>query len=515
MSIGSLFVVNLCLMLSPAADPSSAPPLVARAYRIRLWLRFADHPRLSPPLRDQVLREVPALVEQFMGAAWELEVVEPPESLLISETPNDDVLQAQGADLDKILWLEVGSSIKAIDAALPTIPVAVREYDYQFQQWGTTYHERLAPDARLPLRLLQLLHRQFRPTLVVAGLEKDGSIGVAPRALWLQPVNTPMPLTRKGLPFRVFREFLKEGERFRLLEIPYTYLRYTAVAETRLSASCELVTALRNPLTGRSALRSQIIGIASATREDASSVVQFTTGEDKQPVIGFDVGVQPLGQSAIISIGSTNRRGEITVRPVQLANQATTESGPILVNVVLRTGRVYLAKFPLVPGDRDWLRVSVSVDPLLTEISGRILHLQEEVVDVVARSTLLNVRLEHYQGNSEIAKAQDVARQINELPDKSHFVKEFEEIKAIAEKRRRTGKRDKLGLAIERLFRQTDYLLSEKVNLRKVQIEIQQAGTDEAAAPTAETGAAAASSASANASPSGSVAGEQSANRQQ
>ena len=82
MSSISLLVVHSCLLVSAAAaPPPTEKPLVARPYKIRLWLHFADHPRLSPPLRYQVERELPALVEQYMGAAWELEIARPPRGV--------------------------------------------------------------------------------------------------------------------------------------------------------------------------------------------------------------------------------------------------------------------------------------------------------------------------------------------------------------------------------------------------------------------------------------------------
>jgi hypothetical protein len=126
----------------------------------------------------------------------------------------------------------------------------------------------------------------------------------------------------------------------------------------------------------------------------------------------------------------------------------------------------------MVPGVQKELTVRARLDPLLTDLSGQILALQDEVVDVVARRSLLQRQLEKHAEKQEIDQAKKIAETINKLPDKTRFEEKLEAIKSSTEERARIANRTNLGPAIDRMFMQTDLLVQRYFQTDKVEVQL-------------------------------------------
>jgi hypothetical protein len=148
--------------------------------------------------------------------------------------------------------------------------------------------------------------------------------------------------------------------------------------------------------------------------------------------------------------------------------------------VSLLAGRNPLASFPLLPGDPPRLTVRVAVDPFMTELNGRILALQEEVVDNVAKRTLSLRRIEKLAEKKDFAAAKKAVDEINQLPGRVEFEAKLAKIKALAEENRKQAKRPSLGFAVQRMFNQADYMLGEHFKADKVSIDFEGAGKGDA-----------------------------------
>ncbi|MFO0948032.1 MAG: hypothetical protein U1D30_19270 [Planctomycetota bacterium] len=219
---------------------------------------------------------------------------------------------------------------------------------------------------------------------------------------------------------------------------------------------------------------SRIIAIACSNRDEESTLVKFVTGKEERPVVGYQVTVKPQDQSADVTLGNTDHDGAIAIRPVYLSNERPDAfRPPRVLEVSLRSGRLVLSRFPLIPGEKNQVVVRVRIDPLLTDVSGQILALQDEVVDVVARRTLLQRQLTRLAEKQDAAGAKAIGDTINRLPDKAHFEARLKEIKSRTEAKSKAENRPSMGSNINRLFLQTENLVTNYFQGDKVTIEVE------------------------------------------
>lgn len=448
--------------------------IASEPYRMRIWLTIAEHPRVTPGLRQGIVEEIQSASDRYLGSAWNIAYASPPADAPISpDAPVEDMpdVKKLGADyknVDKVLWADI--AVDTARAGVPPFVVTVREYDAEFNRWGPAVRRVLAPDEPLPVNVFRLLYRQFRAVVGVVGLGDQKQLRVVVKGAALQSPDSPYPLLAFGAPIKIARDLMKKDKFVRRIEIPWTYLIYRKSDPDRRGGVCDLRSSLSSPVDNSTLRRSKVMGLAASNSENAETEVQFVTltldnmpGDPpgKRPVPGYEVLVKIQDQVVPVLAGATDRRGRITLSGSKL--DATGQNRPQVCEVTLRIGRIPVAMFPIVPGDEPRREVQINAEPLLPEVSGRINALQEELVDTLARQAILTKRLDKLkkdlkkEGAEEdkalIAKAVDVANQINALPGNKYFQDKLNAIKTDAQKRsEKELKKKTLSKQVTKLF---------------------------------------------------------------
>lgn len=450
----------IVLSLITALPKEQIETVATEPYRVTVWLDLEPDPRFTPGLRVWLHQRFRANTQRSLGSAWQLTLADRPASLPARQLPTTKELLSLDLQADKLIWLQV-SAIG--DLASNTFArIVAYEYDFRFDDWSVPEHRDVRSVVRLGDALFEAACSQFRPHATVIGLDADGKVQMQLKGLALQPVESTHPLAPDGMPFRVFREYKEKDQVISVDEVPYTFLLYRSAARDRLTARCDLVSALHSPLSRRTRRRSTLYALGSSRSAQAATQVQFVTGEEKLPVVGLEVSLRPQDRRAHVPVGTTDQHGMIRIRPVRLASELGQDVPENrMFELRLSTGDAVVASFPLLPGETDDLEVAVQVDALLTEVSGMIVGLQDEMLDAVVSRRVLGTQLEQLAEANDIDQAKQVAEKLSTQPNLAHFENRLKEIKDYAEKRRQELERPTLGGAISRLYVQTENLLKK------------------------------------------------------
>jgi hypothetical protein len=454
-------------------------PTALQPYRVRVWLEFEPHPRLPESFREFVRNGFVNYCERFLGRLWQVSLTAPPPEAEGRQLPPPVVLQKLG-EADKILWVRIRGTADGRPAGAPQVAVSVREYDAAFAQWGPLASRSLIPSERFPRDVFDLAYSQFRPTAVLLGSSKSDRVTANLRGSGLAGGESALPVAPPGTPFRVYRQYTTPQGAVSHDEIPWTYLVYRSRLARQHADELEIVSALRNPLSGRTRRRSRLVAIASGAAEGSETIVQYVTGAENRPLVGAQIGIRPHDKAAVVPIGATDRDGKVAV---PAGSEPTAAPKGRLVHVVLRNGKAIQWSFPLAPGDREQLLVRVRIEPFLAEMDYRTAALQDEIVDVVARRNILDRRLRAYAKDENLRMARKIAAEINALPGKDGFVSRLQELKGYAEQTRQEKKQPILPASVNRLLMQTETLINEYLSGEQITIEI----GEQPAVPAAET----------------------------
>lgn len=460
----------LALSMVRAAEPTAQAD---EPYRILLWLQIAPGPRFPDAYRRGVESELRLGIARLFGRAWEIETGEPPAGVRPDALPASDVMSKLAAKKDKVLWIRVepDSEDDRFDAGGARL--WAREFDVEFAEWGPAVEELAHSGPRLATEILAAATRAFRPLAIVSAVETSSRARAIVRGLALMPGGKPEPLVEVGAAFRVVRDYFSKDQREQRVPIAWTYLVFRDTAENGAIAWFDVLSGVNNPLSGRTRRKTRLVAIGVGWLADATTTVRFVTGPENRPAVGFSVSVRPQDQTTTVVVGNTDHRGEAVIRPIRLFSEAVANAdSPRVLNVTLHAGRSLMAAFPVVPGDRPALTVRVPIDAILTDASGKVTALQEDVVDVVARRTILLKRLEKAAAKNDMPAAKKIADEINALPGKKDFADRLAAIKKVAETKTKEANRPKLGVAVNRLFLQTENLLSEFFRQDRVNIGV-------------------------------------------
>lgn len=452
----------LLLLLAGALPEKNARNPAEQPYRIHVWMDFEQHPRFSHGLRNWLEQQFRTHADRYLAGAWQLKFDKRPENISAANLPTTKQLVELDLQADKLLWIQIASRASAESSNRSAVRIAAWEYDFRFDDWCGPGEIIATVDDKLGDQLFLAGYQQFRPHAVVIGPDENGKIEIQIQGLALQPADSARPLAPAGMPFRVFREFRSSDGTVTLTEIPYTFLLYRNPGRDRVTAYCDLVSALRSALSRRTRSRATMLALGSSQAATATTRVRFVTGKDETPVVGLEVSLRPQDRRARVPVGTTDHQGQIVVAPVRLASEVGQDIPHTrMYELRLSTGDAVIASLPLIPGETDDLEVPVQVDPLLTEISGMVVGLQDELLDAVVARKVLSTQLEQLASEGQVEQAQEVAKQLNKESDLEYFQKKLQEIKAHAERRREELERPTLGGTIARLFVQSENLLKK------------------------------------------------------
>lgn len=461
----------------PAADHAAPVSEAARPYRVVLILAHDVAPAL-PALSMRDLRyDLSLAAARLLGECWRLEIRFAPNP---AGLPNPPAVTTDEGPPDKILLVRLDGRPG------PTPPTAVvREFDAVLGAWGPSCTASLRRDADLPLQILRLCLRAFRPTAQIVGKEK-GRARLSVRGAARIPQTSDVVLLGRREPLKILRIAADKPNEPEIVPWSYLVLRAESDAARRFSVEADVVSLFRDPLTRRSRTPLRLAAIACRIGDDSTTLVEFRSRTDDRPIVGYEVAARVLGQAGFASLGSTDYSGRIAVSAPTTSGRHSRDAR--VVEVHLLSGDLILARFPMVPGDRPLLVAQTSIDPLLPEMAGRVVAFQESLVDLAAQRKLLELRYQRAAADSNLPRMKEIVERLNALPDREDARRRLAELEESAKSRSLELGQRSLGLNLRRLFAQSQALLERSVPAGQYQIQAAEdappaAGAGDPAAP--------------------------------
>lgn len=441
--LGKLRDVALAAMLEAFA-PLGRIERVEKKHRILVLVAPAPEAKLSGRQQTDLLAHLRAQAETLAEDDRDVTVTPAPAELLGVVHPSTEAVAWESfpgrlIGYDEVVLLSISLESSGLHATtLGLNPLA-----------GTS-----SPPASLPVGQPEGL----RATAWEAVSKAIGAVKRG-RKTWVT-----LRLRAGGLPFRdkglapvgpgaVFRPVIRyndrDGNPRRIMPLPWTFCTVEEITSRQLV--CRLHTGLRSPLSGRRRGRVRQLALAVVPPQRPSVLTLQSRSDPQQLLAGYDVYSHPPHSTTTVLLGRTDRRGCVSVPPVDKQN-------PLRV-LMVRNGGEPLARLPIVPGMEPELFAAIANDDRRLEAEGIITGLQEEMVDLVARREVLFTRARTRIETGKLDEARELIDELRKLPDGPQFALKLNE----RQKRVRSGDAA-VQAKIDALFDDTHKLLKKHLD---------------------------------------------------
>ncbi len=300
-----------------------------------------------------------------------------------------------------------------------------------------------------------LLTEAFSPVAVVEALgEKDDRVRLKFRGGALPRRSADEPFVAAGDPYvPLLRRTDRNGMLAKngITEIPWTLLAATAPDQQDWLA--EIHSGMGNPFLAKRRGLVEQLAISLKYPRGPSRVRFHARSNPEQGLAGYEV-FRQLPKAPPEMIGVTDREGTITVPP-----------GPEAVStLVLRSDGALLARLPVVAGAPDLIQAPIADDEVRLQAQAEARVVREELIDVVARRTIMMARIRSFLKAGKIDDAHKLMAELNDLPSESTFKRSIE----LTTRRLPKSADPQVQKTIERLFTSTRELLGRFLDNRAI-----------------------------------------------
>lgn len=367
-------------------------PFDEQPYRVKILVSFSNDSALTARLRDDVQRQIAEYSESFVGAAWRAGVVNVSDSVGAASADaiaalTDSKVASFIADQDKVFVL-------GVRAAGDRFLLAAREYDVYFSRWSPLFQASVREPGAIARDLIVLAGRTFSPLAKLeSGDTKRVTIRIKagklpafdPRAIPPDQHYKPsVQFSPNGTLYRPFR-VITDGDTGEVVEIkiiPWTF--YEVDRREGAVGACKVATAVKFPLAtqARDANDPELIAARSA---DGTTQLRIVERENATPLAAMDIEYRVTPDGAAFPIGTTDLDGAIQI--------PQDKDGLRLIYVYVRHGRDLMAMLPMLPGAGVEPDQPLRPDEERLNIEGRVMAVQERIIDEVARRKIYEARI--------------------------------------------------------------------------------------------------------------------------
>lgn len=403
---------------TPAAD-LVATPLQERPYEILMLVSFCDDPLHTPTFREETLRSFREIAARLVKELWRLEIRDTTQA---ASGPNGAALRT--LELDDLLAHAPGRDkvfVAHVAAAAGTFLVTARELDVATSLLGPVFETKAEDRPQLAKELFRIAWKMFSPVGAVVETADDQSVVLRIQGAALAPDSDDLALVVPGTPFRpVWRVLDPDGALRAARPVPWTYLVARRIEGSRVE--CTIESALHTPFALRTRERAQLVAVAA--RQSASpTVVQFVCGAEQTPVVAREVSFSAKSGERGAFLGWTDDQGKISVPP-EIQGVTT---------LVLRVGADTTFSVPIVPSLLGEITLAVNVDPAAADrallMEGRIVALQERIVDAIVLHNSLAARIEGYVAAKRWSAAERLVGQLRDITNRSAFREQLDALR--------------------------------------------------------------------------------------
>ena len=392
------------------ARAAEAKDWTRSAYRVHLTIGVDPSLRPQPRLASTIAKDVSERIDAMIGPLWLLDLVlaeEPPARRAcfeLNEIAWND-LPAELKAFDKLMWLGVRTRPEGYE-------LRCREFDVYTRTWGPVHQRFVRRASFLPEASFTMLRAAFSPLASIQAIADDDKHV----RLVFKGSELPQPTKENILvaPGDAYQPLLRRTDRSgKLVEngvipVPFTYVALSKPAGEGWLA--EVFTGTRRPFGGEP--RPRIEQIALGIRNPSGSArVRFHARSDKnQGLAGYEV-FRATKDGGSDLVGRTDRRGIITIPPGN--EQINT--------VLLRSDGQLMAKAPVPSGAGPMLEIPVADNISRLRAHAEAQVIREQLVDVVARRTIIMARIRALLKRNEIKEATELMDELDSLPSSSVF----------------------------------------------------------------------------------------------
>lgn len=360
-----------------------------------------------------------------------------------------------------------------------TYVVAAREYDTYLQQMSLLRTENALSAADVPEATYRLLCRLFSP---IAQFSVDPE---KPEFATLEFRGSSLPQKQPGFvgaaEGEILLPILRRTDRSGVLAkdgiqaAPWTYFK--AEEGGKLG---RILSHTRRPFGARR--RGRIEQLAMRLRVDpAETTLRLRArGDAERALVGYEGFVED-GDRKAFSIGRTGNQGLLTVEPGESVIQMVT----------IKSGSKLVARLPVAAGVAPIVEVPLPDDTKRLEAESKLALLREQLIDLVARRSILVARIESNIEKNKLEQARELLNQLEGLPGRAVFAQRLD-----TEQQLIRSDNPMVQQGLDRLFDQTRVVLGAflssqpiknlNVRLGKAEIAEREAESSEASAtPTA------------------------------
>jgi hypothetical protein len=442
-------------------------PLEWQPYRIKMLISFAHDSSLTPRLRGDVMRRIRSHAASFVGDLWRLDLQDATGTLDLASRDSisrasSSLVEPYATDQDKIFLL-------GVSLAGDQVVLAGREYDVFFDRWGPVFRGTAREPTQVARELVIISARMFSPLArlesgdakrVVVSI-KGGRLPTLSREA-IDPQSNYRPsfqfapnstLLRPMQP--VYNE--DRSEIIGMAPKPWTF--YVIEGRDRELAMCKVESALRNSLPPSSEDPEDPQLIVARTAGGVTSLRLVDT-ENRVPLPAIDVELVENVGGASLPLGTTDSDGRIDIPQNRTGN-------PLIWGFV-RHGRDTLARLPIMPGAGEEPDLPLNPDSIRLDIEGRVMAMQTQIIDQVARRTILagnrNAVTNTLEGGmirkaiekKDWKQADSLLKQLRESPTAEVMTAKLDAAKEYAREQR---PEEKWTGKIKRLFAETEDII--------------------------------------------------------
>ncbi len=490
----------IAAMLVFAAFWISGAPLQAQAvttaeslwerspYKIALMVTTDRSPAWGSGFVERLRGQLAQSVETRIGAAWQMQLdarvipetsssspsataLSPPAAAAnpgelfaawnrwgsrgLSRLSAED-LANQKIPFDKVLFVHARAPSPSIwsdaTAASRGYRIEARDYDVRTATLGTLVTEDCAQRPLLAEIAFEALVAAFSPLAEVeTAVGQEATVRIKAGAL--PPRDSRLQFVKPGdLLQPLIRYNYRDGSLRRLQPLDWTFLQVMAIEPDLVK--CQVYTGLRSPLSSRRRGLIEQLAVVVRPPSGNSRLKLTSNAAENEPLPGYAVFAQRPGEVATERVGESDLQGELEI---------PASDTPLRI-LLVKNGDEILARLPLVPGLHARVVARVPDDRLRLYAESIITGLQEQVIDVLSRRTVLlaQAQAQLEQGNME--RARRLLQELQLLKTADAFQAELNQFE-----RRIFTNDPRMKLRIEKLFTDTRQVVSLHLDPKPIQ----------------------------------------------
>jgi len=477
-------------------------------YEVHVWVAMGPSARLTVRHRQDIQRRLADRALTWAGYGWKIDSEVAPAELNTDFTRNLElvtvesvVAQIRGPQPKKKTSKEKAAEKKAADekaadektaeqkpaaknaakpvvAKSPYLPllkkdklfllgvtdqgsswrVQVRELDLHTRTLSPLFEREVVNLDMLADESFDAIAEAFHPIARVESSEgKSAELTVRAGGL-VQSKDSPLYIGSRAVLRPVIRRNNRHGEPLKagVVEVDWTYIFVDS--EERGQLQCQVWSAMRNPVAGRTSSRTQRFGLLVRPTGRPTQLKLVAQDDEAHSLKGYDVFAktpQPLGKDEKLAeeeepkkLGQTDWRGVIEIEPIK--------SGVRVIYV--RNGRQLLARLPMVPGYYPEQTATLPNDDSRLKVESYVTGIQNSLLDLVIQQKVLEIRI---QGKIKEKKYEEA----NTLLDEFRELTSLEDLEILLQSKEReifaTKLDSRLESKITQLFQQTRGLMAK------------------------------------------------------